>query len=95
MNALVQNRQFQNQADARYAIAEYIERFCNRQRLHQAMGYRSPEEFERQESGAQSTCLLLRGHLSSCNRTNLIIAPSRADAFGFGCRTSRRPTKTC
>lgn len=34
------------------AIVEYIERFSNRQRLHQALGYRSPEEFEQQESGA-------------------------------------------
>lgn len=51
-NELVHHRQFQNQADARYAIAEYIEVFYNRQRLHQALGYRSPEEFERQESGA-------------------------------------------
>jgi putative transposase len=49
---LVRHRQFQNQAEARYAIAEYIERFYNRQRLHQALGYRSPEEFERQEGGA-------------------------------------------
>lgn len=51
-NELVHHRQFQNQAEARYAIAEYIEVFYNRQRLHQALGYRSPEEFERQESGA-------------------------------------------
>jgi hypothetical protein len=36
----------------RYAIAEYIERFYNRQRLHQALGYRSPEEVERQEGDA-------------------------------------------
>ena len=49
---LVRHRQFQNQAEARYAIAEYIERFYNGQRLHQALGYRSPEEFERQERGA-------------------------------------------
>lgn len=51
-NELVRHRQFQNQAEARYAIAEYIERFYNCQRLHQALGYRSPDEFERQESGA-------------------------------------------
>ena len=46
-NKLVRHRQFQNQAEARDAIAEYIERFYNRQRLHQALGYRSPEEFEK------------------------------------------------
>jgi transposase InsO family protein len=34
----------------RHAIFEYIEAFYNRQRLHQALGYRSPEEFEREES---------------------------------------------
>jgi putative transposase len=47
-NELVHHRQFQNQAEARYAIAEYIEVFDNRQRLHQALGYSSPEEFEQQ-----------------------------------------------
>jgi putative transposase len=46
-NELVRHRQFQNQAEARYASAEYIEHFYNRQRLHQALGYRSPEEFEK------------------------------------------------
>ncbi len=51
-NELVRHRQFQNQAEARDAIAEYIEVFYNRQRLHQALGYRSPEEFEQQENGA-------------------------------------------
>lgn len=51
-NELVRHRQFQNQAEAQRAIEDYIERFYNRQRLHQALGYRSPEEFERQESGA-------------------------------------------
>lgn len=47
-NEVVHHCQFQNQAEARYAIAEYLEVFYNRQRLHQALGYRSPEEFERQ-----------------------------------------------
>lgn len=51
-NELVRHRQFQNQTEAQVAIEDYIIRFYNRTRLHQALGYRSPEEFERQESGA-------------------------------------------
>jgi putative transposase len=51
------HRQFRDHVEARQAIAEYIEQFYNRQRLHQALGYRSPEEFEQQESGASFTCL--------------------------------------
>jgi len=51
-NELVRHRQFQTQAEAQVAIEDYIARFYNRQRLHQALGYRSPEEFERQEGGA-------------------------------------------
>ena len=50
-NELTRHRHFQHHAEARYAIAEYIEVFYNRQRLHQALGYRSPEEFERQRAG--------------------------------------------
>ena len=46
-NEWVRHGQFANQLEACYAIAEYIECFYNRQRLHQAMGYRSPEEFEK------------------------------------------------
>lgn len=50
-NELTRHRDFPHHAEARYAIAEYIEVFYNRQRLHQALGYRSPEAFERQEGG--------------------------------------------
>ena len=32
----------------RASIEEFIEQYYNRQRLHSALGYRSPEEFERQ-----------------------------------------------
>jgi putative transposase len=46
-NELVRHRQFQNQAEAQMAIEDYIDQFYNRQRLHQALGYRSPEEFEK------------------------------------------------
>jgi putative transposase len=55
-NKLMRHRQFRDQAEARQAIVEYIEEFYNCQRLHQALGSRSPEEFERQESGASFTC---------------------------------------
>jgi len=50
-NELTRHRYFQHHVEARYAIADYMEVFYNRQRLHQALGYRSPEEFERQDSG--------------------------------------------
>lgn len=51
-NELTRHRHFQHHVEARYAIADYMEVFYNRQRLHQALGYRSPEEFEQQESEA-------------------------------------------
>lgn len=38
---------FATRAVARTTIFEYIEVFYNRQRLHSALGYRSPEQFER------------------------------------------------
>lgn len=40
--------QFATRAAARQVIFEYIEVWYNRQRLHSSLGYRSPEEFERQ-----------------------------------------------
>ena len=47
-NELVRHRSFQTQTEAQQAIVGYIKEFYNRQRLHQALGYRSPEEFEKQ-----------------------------------------------
>lgn len=47
-NELTHNYSFQDRTEARQAIFEYIEGFYNRQRLHQTLGYRSPEEFEQQ-----------------------------------------------
>ena len=41
------NEPFETQEDARLGIFDYIEVFCNRQRLHSALGYRSPLDCER------------------------------------------------
>jgi len=38
---------FRTRAEARQAIFTYIEVWYNRQRLHSALGYRSPEQYER------------------------------------------------
>ena len=51
-NELTHDRSFHNRLEAWQAIAEYIESFYNRTRLHQTLGYRSPEAFERQASDA-------------------------------------------
>ena len=44
---LVYRTRWSTKADARSAIFEYIELFYNRQRRHSALGYLSPDEFER------------------------------------------------
>ncbi len=45
-NELTHHQPFQDRTEARRAIFEYIEGFYNRKRLHQTLGYRSPEKFE-------------------------------------------------
>ena len=37
---------YTTRAEARQSVFEYIEMFCNRQRRHSALGYRSPMSFE-------------------------------------------------
>ena len=41
-------RRYDNLEHLRANIEEFIEEYYNRQRLHSALGYRSPEEFEKQ-----------------------------------------------
>src|SRR5258707_12066815 len=50
INTLNQQKTYANKYDdlenLRANIEEFIEQYYNRQRLHSALGYRSPEEFE-------------------------------------------------
>ncbi len=46
---LLARQMFRTQLEARSALFEYIEVFYNRQRRHSALGYLSPESFERRE----------------------------------------------
>ena len=43
---LVHHRRYQTHDQARPDVFAYIEGFYNRQRLHSALGYRTPEEME-------------------------------------------------
>jgi len=43
---LVNRRAFKTRQEAKQAVFKYIEVFYNRKRLHSALGYMSPEEFE-------------------------------------------------
>jgi putative transposase len=43
-NEMYHHQQHPTRARARFAVAEYIEVFYNRQRLHSALGYRTPAE---------------------------------------------------
>ena len=43
---LIHNQDFHDLAHARLALFDYIEIFYNRQRLHSALGYKSPVDFE-------------------------------------------------
>ncbi len=45
---LVHRTAFPTPAKARTAIAEYVEVFYNRQRLHSSLGYRTPAQVEAQ-----------------------------------------------
>ena len=43
-NEMYHRQVFPTRARARFAVAEYIEIFYNRQRLHSALGYRTPAD---------------------------------------------------
>ncbi|HEV2417366.1 MAG TPA: IS3 family transposase [Terriglobia bacterium] len=47
-------RRYENLEHLRANITEFIEEYYNRQRLHSALDYRSPEEFEKQTQSANA-----------------------------------------
>jgi len=49
---LIYGNRFRTRAEARQAIFEYIEVFYNRIRLHWALGYMSPVEYEQMKAAA-------------------------------------------
>jgi transposase InsO family protein len=49
-NELVHRRRFATRAQACAELFEWIEVFYNRQRLHSALGYKSPVDFENQNN---------------------------------------------
>lgn len=51
-NELVHHCDFQTRNQARAAIFDYIELFYNRRRIHQSLGYRTPDAIEREWAGA-------------------------------------------
>jgi putative transposase len=47
-NELIHHCDFRSRDEAKAAIFDYIELFYNRKRIHQSLGYRTPEQIERQ-----------------------------------------------
>jgi len=48
---------FENKAQARLQIFDYIETFYNRSRLHSSLGYLSPDAFLKEHFANQNTLL--------------------------------------
>jgi putative transposase len=66
-------RQYETLEQLRADIKGFIEQYYNRQRLHSALGYRSPEEFEReceQENSANSPGATVEFVVNSENSVN-------------------------
>lgn len=51
-NEWVHHHDFSTRDEAKLAIFDYIECFYNRNRIHQTLGYRTPDEVERLFRGA-------------------------------------------
>ena len=84
---------YNNLEQLRTNIEEFIEQYYNRQRLHSALGYRSPEEFEREsaENSANSPGAIVElvvndkrisPELSEEEDSNAVLFPRRQPLLG-------------
>jgi putative transposase len=70
--------------DLQAHLREFIEEYYNRCRLHSALGYRTPMEFEAAESGAPSTTSLAASVTLSFQGMGKSISPMRQDSSSTG-----------
>ena len=57
-NEMYYRQAFPGRARARFAVADYIEVFYNRQRLHSALGYRTPAGSTHRVPGRSNRCMI-------------------------------------
>lgn len=53
---LLRRRSFRTRQEAQTAVFDYLETFYNRERLHSKLGYRSPNEYERDHHERRPDC---------------------------------------
>ena len=49
---LIERKQFRDQDEARLAVVDFVEGFCNPHRRHSALDYQSPTDFEQDREAA-------------------------------------------
>jgi putative transposase len=75
--------------DLRTHLREFIENYCNRGRLHSALGYRTPAELEAVEFGTPSATFLAASVLLSFPGQGKSISPMRQDPSPTGVETGK------